>query len=238
MTVVQGTDDFKVVGGLSHVSGKTSILRDIEGFSVESKAVNEVGNVQGNAILQNNKVTALQAYQQQIANGNQILAQASGEEDLANSIPVGQASSTDVISSAKGSGQAQKGEIISGVNSDLRASEVKNGHTLREHVGKTDQEILDRSASKGGKAVSSYPDEGTAQTAVNENMKANQEKISNFMNNPNQTREILEHDHGKVVGRGTDTGSTVVEDQIRSKVVIAKHGNGSGSFVLTSHPIK
>ena len=55
-------------------------------------------------------MAALQAYQQQIANGNQILAQASGEEDIATNITGGQASSTDVISSAKGTGHVNINE--------------------------------------------------------------------------------------------------------------------------------
>jgi hypothetical protein len=57
---------------------------------------------------------------------------------------------------------AEAGEIISKVNPELAASEIKGGHTIANHAGKTDEEISARSAhSTSGKDEVSNGSQGT-----------------------------------------------------------------------------
>ncbi|PWI51656.1 hypothetical protein BM613_14285 [Sulfoacidibacillus thermotolerans] len=152
-----------------------------------STAVNEIGNAQGNAILQNNKVTALPAYQQKIANGNQIFAQASGEEDLVNSIPVGQASSTDVISSAKGTGQA-------GTRPTWRQSEQDASSDYPGY--QTQQSFKDGSPVSNGTKGSSRPDLYTDGHSI---------EVKNYDVTTSQGRNnLINNVAGQVIKRKTD----------------------------------
>ncbi|GGJ10414.1 hypothetical protein GCM10010885_19540 [Alicyclobacillus cellulosilyticus] len=136
------------------------------------------------------------------------------------------------------SARSVKGIVVHGVDTDLRTNEARGGHTLRDHVGKSEEEILAASAARGNKPYSSYLDESIAQQAVNENLHMNSDKVKDFMDNPKQMRETFVYDHGRVIGRGNEYASNVISDQTKSKVVVAKHNDGNGPFIITSYPIK
>jgi Bacterial CdiA-CT RNAse A domain len=63
---------------------------------------------------------------------------------------------------------------------DLRAIEGRDGHTLRRHVGRSDQELRDR-ALRTHHDVSCFDDGATAQHSVDEAFAENQTRIGSWL---------------------------------------------------------
>ncbi|OFW76123.1 MAG: hypothetical protein A2201_08750 [Alicyclobacillus sp. RIFOXYA1_FULL_53_8] len=133
----------------------------------------------------------------------------------------------------KGTGPA------SSVKTNLDDAESAGGHTIAKHVGKTDQQLLDRLQNDtriGG--ASSFTDKSVAQKVVDSTIDSNRNKLENFMNTskPGQTLVLSYDGDGSVVGRTVQRGSNQVQDATRATVVVKK--TTQNGFLLTAYPKK
>src|SRR3954471_24323339 len=77
-------------------------------------------------------------------------------------------------------GAASRGKPVGA--HDLSVDEARGGHTLQRHVGRTDQQLQARlQHERNISAASSYTDRETAERAVDEALKRNQEKIRRWI---------------------------------------------------------
>jgi len=85
-----------------------------------------------------------------------------------------------------------------------------DGHTIRKHVGKTDEELTERYLAEPDlKGSSTYPDLRTAESAVGDTLLAKQLEIKNWLEDvddigPKSLNHTVEYTVGKVVLPGTN----------------------------------
>ncbi|AJH70603.1 hypothetical protein BF32_5238 [Bacillus thuringiensis] len=119
----------------------------------------------------------------------------------------------------------------------LAAHEARGGHLLERHVGKTDEELLQRMQSDPRiTGASTFTDRASVKkiaTTVLNNPR-NQVRIQSWLNSPRDNKLILRYHGTEIIGRGVIRGSTTVEDMSNAKIVLKKDRNGS--FILTGYP--
>ena len=114
-----------------------------------------------------------------------------------------------------------------------------DGHTIRRHVGKTDEQLLQRLMDDPDiLASSTYPDLETAQRAVGAVLTRNSQNVNDWMVNSPRSRlvlsESLDHDIGRVVLRG----ETVPRSSNKAFVLLVKDSLApEGYRVHTSYPM-
>jgi len=127
----------------------------------------------------------------------------------------------------------------SSVKSNLDQAESAGGHTIIHHVGKSDQELIDR-ANNDPKvsAASSFPNKQTAQKVVDSTIKSHQKNVDNFIQNarPGATKAFEYKGDGTVIGKSVQKGSTTVAPVTNARVVLKKDVNGG--IVYTGYPRK
>jgi hypothetical protein len=115
------------------------------------------------------------------------------------------------------------------------------GHTIREHVGKTEAELFARfSLKKTLQASSSFTDLQTAEAAISATVRANARAIKAWSRSAavGSKPKAFYHDVGSVVGIGVQRGSTTVSQLSNVRVVLnMKSYNGMPYYILTAHPI-
>jgi len=124
----------------------------------------------------------------------------------------------------------------SGSSRDLSADESSGGHTLKRHVGRTDDQLHDRLNHERISAASTYTDRATAEQAIGSAIAANQGKIQSWVSrsggHPNL---VLDYDSPRPIGR------TLYRDERRSApcshaLVVLKWKPPADYYVLTSYP--
>nr|WP_237655341.1 MULTISPECIES: RNase A-like domain-containing protein [Bacillus cereus group] len=120
----------------------------------------------------------------------------------------------------------------------LAAHEARGGHLLERHVGKTDEELLQRLESDTRiTGASTFTDRATAENIANNvlNNPRNQELIQNWLNNSRNNRPLaLPYSGNEIIGRGIQRGSTTIEEMTNAKIILKKDANGK--FILTGYP--
>ncbi|MDR4191051.1 WXG100 family type VII secretion target, partial [Bacillus pseudomycoides] len=120
----------------------------------------------------------------------------------------------------------------------LGAHEARGGHLLERHVGKTDEELLQRLESDTRiTGASTFTDRATAENIANNvlNNPRNQELIQNWLNNSRNNRPLaLPYSGNEIIGRGIQRGSTTIEEMTNAKIILKKDANGK--FILTGYP--
>lgn len=124
------------------------------------------------------------------------------------------------------------------------AGSKAGGHTLAIHVGKTEQELLQRLAStqKQAKyrpsAASSFHNLDIAEKAITEVIRANQPQIQAWLKSMPTLRLTLERSMNAPVGILIKRGSTTAVSSNRVRVVLkGEVYNGKPYFILTAFPI-
>ena len=124
----------------------------------------------------------------------------------------------------------------------LDISEKAGGHTLEEHVGKSNQELM-RRAAKDAKvsAATSFTDKRMAINAVQENLRNNAREIARWIKgNPSlKDQFVIEYLHKHPIGRGVPSGSKIpAYDLIKSRVVLRPDPTKELGFrIVTAFPI-
>ena len=120
---------------------------------------------------------------------------------------------------------------------DLSQDEAAGGHILRKHVGRTDDQLLERlDHERNISGASTYTDRATAERAVGAAIARSQDRIQRWLNrsggHPNL---VLDYDSDQPIGRTINRG----ESQSRPcshALVVLKYDPPSGYYVLTSYP--
>jgi toxin YxiD len=120
---------------------------------------------------------------------------------------------------------------------DLSQDEAAGGHILRKHVGRTDEQLLERlDHERNISGASTYTDRPTAERAVGAAIAQSQDRIQRWLNrsggHPNL---VLDYDSDQPIGRTINRG----ESQSRPcshALVVLKYDPPSSYYVLTSYP--
>lgn len=121
---------------------------------------------------------------------------------------------------------------------DLSIDDARGGHTLKRHVGRTDDELRERlQHEKSISAASTYTDRTTAERVVGLAIQDNREKMQRWMargkRRPNLVLDYTEPNDaiGRVMNRGA-MGSVPCDHAI----VVLKADGAADYYVLTSYP--
>ncbi|MEC1794528.1 T7SS effector LXG polymorphic toxin, partial [Bacillus mojavensis] len=119
----------------------------------------------------------------------------------------------------------------------LAAHEAKGGHLIDRHIGKTDEELLQRlQKNKRIRASSSFTDRPTAEKVANETLTKYKKEIEEWLNSDIDDTLPLPYRGTEVIGRGVRRGSNEVKDMTNARIVLRK--NEDGSFILTGYPTR
>ncbi|AFI27840.1 ribonuclease YeeF family protein [Bacillus sp. JS] len=124
----------------------------------------------------------------------------------------------------------------------LAAHEAKGGHLIERHVGKTDEELIERLRTDPNlhiTASSTFKDRATAERIANSvlNDPKNIKKIENWIDDPKKPKLMLKYKgDGEIIGRSVTRNSELVENVTNAKIILKKDNNGN--FILTGYPTK
>ena len=156
-------------------------------------------------------------------------------------IPFSVAGAARVASVRMGQVNLMKHEAVKGFSG--------GGHILKKHVGKTQQDLLDKRARgiqsgtyRSNSASSSFVSQAIAEKALSQAIKANRAAIRRWARNTTVERSdyslLLRHTFNKPVGIVLKNGSTsVVESNKFEFVLYKKSYNGKPYYILTAYPI-
>ncbi|WP_374987915.1 WXG100 family type VII secretion target [Bacillus sp. IBL03825] len=120
----------------------------------------------------------------------------------------------------------------------LAAHEARGGHLIERHVGKTDEELLQRLESNSTiTGASTFADRATAEKIANEVLSnpQNTEKINRWLNNPDSKPTLpLRYQGTDITGRHVPRGSEIISEVKNARIVLKKERDGS--FIITGYP--
>ena len=122
---------------------------------------------------------------------------------------------------------------------DLSLDDAAGGHTLRKHVGRTDEELEARlRRERNISAASTYTDRATAEMAVGIALQQGHEKIGRWLErtggHPNLVLDY-EGEAARPIGRTLRRGESVAQPCSHAVVVLRWAGGGE-YYVLTTYP--
>ena len=119
---------------------------------------------------------------------------------------------------------------------DLSTDEGAGGHTLRKHVGRTDQELSERLQREDISASSTYTDRAAAEGAVGEALLQNQGRIEQWLaRSGGHSNLVLDYHGDRPIGRTLHRGDTASAPCADAKVVL-RWLSSNEYYVLTSYP--
>jgi len=134
------------------------------------------------------------------------------------------------------SGKAESSARRSATEHDLSVDEARGGHTLKRHVGRTDEELRERLRHGHISATSTYTDRATAEETVGAALERNRERIERWLartgGHPNL---VLDYDSSHAVGRTLHRGEAASEPCSHA-IAVLKYDGPDQYHVLTSYP--
>jgi hypothetical protein len=129
-------------------------------------------------------------------------------------------------------------ETANGPVRDLEQDEKHHGHTLTRHVGRTDEQLIERlNQERDISSASTYTDKEAAERTAGLALEKNKAKIDAWIaQGPNRGKLAFDYigDGKTKIGRSIHRGSTQSVPCYNAKVVLIPNGN---SFtVLTTYP--
>jgi len=120
---------------------------------------------------------------------------------------------------------------------DLERDEERGGHTLKKHVGRTDEQLRERlEEERNISAASTWTDRESAETTVGEALRREHGRIENWMRRGYPRANLaLHYDARRVIGRSLRHGYTQTVDCTSAVIVLRADGPDS-FFVLTTYP--
>lgn len=140
-------------------------------------------------------------------------------------------------SGATGSAASLESQAASGVAHDLSQDEAQGGHTLKKHVGRSDDQLRERlRRERNISAASTYTDRATAERSIAAALQQNTSKLQKWLSreggHPNL---VLDYDSPQPIGRTMRRGADQAEPCSHS-VVVLKWNGPNDYHVLTSYP--
>ena len=120
---------------------------------------------------------------------------------------------------------------------DLSQDEAAGGHILRKHVGRTDEQLLERLGHERNiSGASTYTDRAIAERAVGAAIAQSEDRIQRwFDRSGGHPNLVLDYDSDQSIGRTINRGETQSHPCSHALVVL-KYDPPSGYHVLTSYP--
>jgi hypothetical protein len=122
---------------------------------------------------------------------------------------------------------------------DLSRDESAGGHTLRKHVGRTDDELRERlRRERNISAASTWTDRETAEQAVGIALAQNHERIQRWVDREEGHANLVvdyDGDPAHPVGRSLRRGSNRASPCAHA-IVVLKYAGPNDYYVLTSYP--
>jgi hypothetical protein len=120
---------------------------------------------------------------------------------------------------------------------DLERDEQRGGHTLKKHVGRTDEQLRERLAEEANiSAASTWTDREIAETTVAEALHREHGRIENWMRRGYPRANLaLHYNAGGVIGRSLRRDDTQTAE-CTSAVIVLRAGGPDSFFVLTTYP--
>lgn len=120
---------------------------------------------------------------------------------------------------------------------DLERDEERGGHTLKKHVGRTDDELRERlRRERNISAASTWTDRETAEVTVAAALRAEEGRIERWMQRGYPRPNLaLHYDAGRPIGGSLRRG----EDQsveCTSAVIVLRADGPNSFYVLTTYP--
>ncbi len=122
---------------------------------------------------------------------------------------------------------------------DLQADERLGGHTLERHVGKSDEELIDRLRREPRiSAASTYADAETAMRVVGAVIRQSRDRIDAWVRRAGVRPNLALNyqSDGKPLGRSIARGARISTVATRALVVLRWHDRQRRWYVLTSYP--
>jgi len=122
---------------------------------------------------------------------------------------------------------------------DLDADELKHGHTLSKHVGRSDAELIERLRSEPELAsASTWTDKETAERCVGMALAHHDEEIAAWLRRKSDPKLAIDYsgDSHISIGRSMRRGEKVSRPCSKARIVLALEHKSGGYFVLTSYP--
>ncbi len=119
---------------------------------------------------------------------------------------------------------------------DLSFDESRGGHTLKRHVGRTDEQLAQRLREERNiSAASTYTDRATAESVIADTIQSNQTKITRWLERDRHPNLVLDYDGEHAVGRTLNRGES--QPHPCSHAIVVLHWDGGNEYhVLTSYP--
>jgi Bacterial CdiA-CT RNAse A domain len=132
---------------------------------------------------------------------------------------------------------SESSAIRSAPRHDLGQDEEAGGHTLKRHVGRSDDELRERlSREPSIAAASTYSDRGSAEQVIGLTLERNRDKIDRWLSRPGgHPNLVLDYDGSQPIGRTLRRGEDRAQPCSRAVVILKWSGRGE-YYVLTSYP--
>jgi len=119
---------------------------------------------------------------------------------------------------------------------DLPRDEERGGHTLRKHVGRSDEELRQRlEGERDISAASTWTDRATAEETVATALRAERGSIESWTRRGERRPNLALHfDAGHVIGRSLVRGARQAVSCTQAVIVL--RADGRGFYVLTTYP--
>ncbi|NEO69093.1 RNase A-like domain-containing protein [Moorena sp. SIO3H5] len=132
--------------------------------------------------------------------------------------------------------------VPSNFSSDwLQRQEDLGGHTIDRHVGKSDQQLVDRLINAPRiSAASTYPDLGTAATNIQAALRANRNTLNSWvLDAATGEKRAVNYRARQVVGRVASRPASMsnISNSRKLRVVMEKTAKGD-CLLLTSYPAR
>jgi Bacterial CdiA-CT RNAse A domain len=120
---------------------------------------------------------------------------------------------------------------------DLSQDEAAGGHTLKKHVGRTDDQLRERLQDEPRiSAASTWTDRATAEQAVGTALAQNQDRINRWLDRSgNRPNLVLDYAGDNPVGRTLRRGADQAEPCSHAMLVL-KWAGDRNYYVLTTYP--
>ena len=120
---------------------------------------------------------------------------------------------------------------------DLARDEERGGHTLKKHVGRTDEQLRERlQRERNISAASTWTDRSTAEATVAEALRAERGRIENWIRRGYPRANLaLHYDAGRRIGRSLRRGEEQTVN-CTSAVIVLRADGPETFYVLTTYP--
>ena len=132
---------------------------------------------------------------------------------------------------------AAESHLFSGPAHDLSEDERAGGHTLRKHVGLTEEELRSRlTREEDISGASTYTDRRTAEHVVGVAIEQSRDRIAAWLNRPGRHANlVLDYSGDEAIGRTMNRGEFQSRPCTHALIVL-KYGGPRDYVVLTSYP--